>query len=62
MTWAELERKLKKESKCRLNEHLKGHDEWINPETGEPFLMERHRSQQVPKGLLHKILKAAGLK
>ena len=62
MTWSELERKLKRETKCRYIGEKKGHHEWINSETGKTFTMGRHKSEQVPKGTLHSILKAAGLK
>ena len=62
MTWAELERKLVRESKCRHTGEGAGHAEWTNLETGKKFTMGRHSSQEVPKGTLHSILKIAGLK
>lgn len=62
MKYAELARKVKKEAGCRIAAHLKGHDEWYSPLTGEYFIMGRHGSQEVPAGTLNSILKAAGLK
>ena len=62
MTWSELERKLKRETKCRYIGERKGHHEWENPETGETFTMGRHKTQQVKAKTLHTILKIAGLK
>ena len=62
MTWAELERKLKKESKCRHTGERSGHAEWTNLDTGQMFTMGRHKTQEVPQGTLHNILCIAGLK
>ena len=58
MTWAELERKLVRESKCRHTGERAGHSELTNLETGKKFTMGRHASQEVPKEALNKSRRA----
>lgn len=36
---------------CYLLKHKTRHDLWINPATGETFLIPRHQSEEVPKRL-----------
>jgi predicted RNA binding protein YcfA (HicA-like mRNA interferase family) len=36
---------------CFLLKHKSRHDLWINSNTGETFLIPRHQSEEVPKGL-----------
>ena len=62
MTWAELERLLKRETDYKFNKHRSGHDEWINTVTGKTETIGRHKSQEVPKDVLEKILRRVGLK
>jgi predicted RNA binding protein YcfA (HicA-like mRNA interferase family) len=38
------------------------HPIWFSPVTGKRFMTSNHKSQEVKKGTLNKILKDAGLK
>jgi len=61
MTYAELEKKMKKHGYKKG--HGAKHDYLYHPDKPKhqiPF--PRHQSQEVPSGTLHKILKDAGLK
>jgi len=61
MTFAELERKLKKAG-WKRGEGAK-HACMYHPDNpGHQIPVGRHQSQEVPTGTLHKILKDAGLK
>jgi len=61
MTFAELERKLKKAG-WKKGEGTK-HSYMYHPDSpGLQILIGRHKSQEVPTGTLRKILKDAGLK
>ena len=62
MTWAELERKLKRETKFRHTGERSGHSEWTNIETGKTITLGRHKSQEIKSKTLHTILKEVGLK
>lgn len=44
---------------CYLLKHKTRHDLWINPATNETFLIPRHQSEEVPKGLEKAALKWA---
>lgn len=46
---------------CYLLKHKTRHDLWINPATGETFLIPRHQSEEVPKGLEKAAKKWAGV-
>lgn len=61
MKYSELEKILKKAG-CRFYMNGKKHPQWINPKTGVIFLLSYHKSEEVKKGTLNSILKAAGLK
>jgi len=60
MTYSELEKKLKAAG-CRVERIGSRHRIWYSPITGEQFPVGHHKTQEVPKGLLKSILKAAGL-
>ena len=62
MTCGELERLMKRDTDYRFYKHGSKHDEWINPKTGDTETIGRHKSQEVPKGVLEKILRRVGLK
>lgn len=46
---------------CYLLKHKTRHDLWLNPATGETFLIPRHQSEEVPKGLEKAARKWAGV-
>jgi len=61
MTFAELERKLKKEG-WRREEGTK-HAFMVHPDKpGVKIMLGRHSSKEVPTGTVERILKVAGLK
>ena len=60
MTYSELEKILKKNG-CRVLREGRSHSIWISDTTGETFTVPRHKTQEVPKGTLQSIKKAAGL-
>ncbi|MCL2106683.1 MAG: type II toxin-antitoxin system HicA family toxin [Oscillospiraceae bacterium] len=60
MTWAELERKLKKDGWKR--EEGKKHAYMIHDEKSGKLMISRHPTQEVPTGTMIQILKDAGLK
>lgn len=47
---------------CRLLKHGKRHDMWINPATGETFMIPRHQSEEAPKGFAEAAKEWAGVK
>lgn len=61
MKYSELERKLKKAG-CYEDGEMSGHPLWYSPITDMYFKMSHHRSQEVAKGTLNRILKDAGVK
>jgi predicted RNA binding protein YcfA (HicA-like mRNA interferase family) len=46
---------------CFLLKHKTRHDLWYNPQTDETFLIPRHQSEEVPKGLEKAAKKWAGI-
>mgnify|MGYP002627028915 CR=1 FL=1 len=62
MKYNELEKLVKKAGCYYTGKNQAGHPLWVNPKTGEGFQMSHHGSEEVAKGTLGKILKAAGLK
>jgi predicted RNA binding protein YcfA (HicA-like mRNA interferase family) len=46
---------------CFLLKHKSRHDLWINSNTGETFIIPRHQSEEVPKGLERAAKKWAGI-
>lgn len=62
MKYTELEELLKKSGCYATYKDQRGHPLWYSPLTKTWFQMSHHKSEEVPKGTLNKILKAAGLK
>ena len=62
MTWAEIERRLRKAPNCKFKGFSNGHARWENTKTGAKFKTSCHSSQEVSKNLADRILKLAGLK
>ena len=62
MKYNELERKIKKIGCYDTGEQQNGHPLWYSPVTGKEFQMSNHGSEEVAKGTLRAIMKAAGLK
>lgn len=62
MKYNELEKKLKKNGCYDTGEQQNGHPLWFSPVTGKFFKMSNHGSDEVAKGTLYSIKKAAGLK
>lgn len=58
--YSELE-KLLKEAGCRIEREGSGHRIWYSPATGVRFPVGHHKTQDVPRGTLKSILRAAGL-
>lgn len=61
MTWAELERKIKKAG-WRFDHHGGKHDVYSHPEKNIHLQILRHKTQEVASGTLRQILRDAGLK
>lgn len=61
MKYNELERLVKKAGCYDTGEQEAGHPLWINPKTGVRFPMSHHHSQEVAKGTLRSIMRAAGI-
>ncbi len=61
MKYSELEKKLKKIG-CYQDGEMNGHPLWYSVKTDRYFKMSHHKSQEVAKGTLSKIMKDAGLK
>lgn len=61
MKYAELERLLRKSGCYPLGDGT-NHEKWVNPATGVVFGIGRHSQQEVSSGVLHSVLKKAGLK
>ncbi len=61
MTYGELKRLLKKNG-CIIIREGSNHEIWYSPITNEQFPIGRHTKEEVPKGTLQSIKKAAGLK
>jgi len=56
MKWSEIERIAKKNG-FKFKKHLGSHDLWVKEGTSKRFLMERHKSQEVKRGLLNDLKK-----
>ena len=61
MKYSELYQLLRK-GKCEIMREGAGHTIWLSQITGKKFTVPRHKNEDVPKGTLNSILKAAGLK
>lgn len=61
MKYSELEKKCKKAG-CYWVADGKKHPQWYSPVTGKYFSLSHHKSEEVKKGTLNKIMKAAGIK
>lgn len=61
MRYSELEKELRAAG-CRILREGKNHTIWYSPITGQQFTVPRHKTQEVPKGTLENIRRAAGLK
>lgn len=59
MKWSEL-KKIAVEHGFEFKKHGKKHDEYVNPATGVRIQIERHESQEVRKGLMHRLKKQIG--
>jgi predicted RNA binding protein YcfA (HicA-like mRNA interferase family) len=59
MNWNELRQKAIAHG-YEFKDHGKKHDIYMNPETQETILIERHWSQEVRKGLLNRLKKQIG--
>ena len=62
MKYSELERKVKKIGCYDTGKQMNGHPLWYSPVTGKVFQMSNHGGEEVAKGALNAIMKAAGLK
>lgn len=61
MKTSELIKILKREG-CYKERSGSNHDVWFSPKNGKRFQLPRHGAQEIKTGLLHAILKQAGLK
>ena len=61
MKYSELKNLLRKSGCYKLSEGAR-HENWFSPATGRIFLLGRHNTEDVKKGILGRILKDAGLK
>lgn len=62
MKYSELEKELKRNGCYHLRNSKNGHPIWFSPKSKKQFRMSNHKSQEVKKGTLNKILTDAGLK
>lgn len=62
MKYSELERKIRKETNCKVFREGGKHTIWINPDTGKQFPISRDKTKDVPPGTLKSIMRDAGLK
>lgn len=62
MKYSELERKVKKIGCYDTGRQMNGHPLWYSPVTAKVFQMSNHGGEEVAKGTLNAIMKAAGLK
>ena len=60
MKYSELEKMLRTAG-CKPDHEGSNHRMWYSPITGETFPVGHHKTQEVPKGTLKNILRAAGL-
>lgn len=61
MKYGELYQILRK-AKCEIEREGASHTIWFSRITGRKFTVPRHKNEDVPKGTLHSILKAAGIR
>lgn len=61
MKYNELAKLLKKSGCYDTGEQQSGHPLWFSPKTGMYFRMSNHGAQEVAKGTLNAIKKAAGI-
>ena len=61
MKYSEL-KKMLHESGCYKQSEGTRHENWFSPITGKTFQVGRHNNEDVKKGILHRIMKDAGLK
>lgn len=62
MKYHELEKLLKKNGCYNTGHQMGGHPVWYSTKTDREFKMSNHGSEEVARGTLNQILKAAGLK
>lgn len=62
MKYNELEKRIKKNGCYDTGEQQAGHPLWYCPKTDMYFQMSNHGKEEVAKGTLNAILRAAGLK
>ena len=62
MKYRELEKVLRRFGCYDTGEVQNGHPLWYSPKTGFTFQMSHHRSEEVARGTLNRIMKDAGLK
>lgn len=62
MKYNELAKIVKKAGCYQTGREMAGHPLWYSPKTNREFKMSNHGAQEVAKGTLNSILKAAGLK
>lgn len=60
MRYSELEKDLKKAG-CKVFREGANHTMWYSPITRQYFPVSRHKTEEIPKGTLKSIRKAAGL-
>lgn len=60
MRYSELEKDLKKAG-CKVFREGANHTMWYSPITGQCFPVSRHKTEEIPRGTLKSIRKAAGL-
>lgn len=61
MKTSELKKILRKAGCYKVSEGGR-HEKWYSPITGNYFMIDRHKSQEIAKGTANGILKDAGLK
>lgn len=62
MKYSELEKLLRKSGCELMRGQMNSHPLWRSEVTGQMFKTSNHRSEEVPKGTLMSIKKAAGIK
>ena len=60
MRYSELEKDLKKAG-CKVFREGANHTIWYSSITGQYFPVSRHKTEEIPKGTLKSIRKAAGM-
>ena len=61
MRYSELKIQLR-QIKCQVIREGANHEIWYSPVTGNTFPVSRHNQEEIPKGTLKSIQRAAGLK